>query len=321
MSGCPPDEPTLSHFIGLIDGAPPRPHHSALMALAGNYVPSCEFRFALTRGGWYRPGGVIAPDGRRVADDLEAWAEAELDISDGDIDRFLERFGGAGLLATRLAGRTHYFVAEIGPAPEDFLQLEVEELQEVVDRELVSADCPPCDLEELIDPLTPSKIAAQLVAPSRYRFRRLTDVRHAVARQATPVEGVAPLARFMDDWTQSSASRREHFSEHWILALREHQDRYHNAQLLAAPISLHARKLKSFHWTPDARGVELSAQLNAFDRAAGYLGAWYFHLLAGALTPRTVAYAIHADLDEGFQYLPEAEAELVRRWVRTPYSV
>ncbi|MGF1545720.1 MAG: hypothetical protein ACFCUG_00170 [Thiotrichales bacterium] len=321
MTGCPPDAPTLSRFIAQIDTTRPRPHHSALLALAGNCLPMCDFRYALTRGGWYRPGGVIAANGTRIAGDLERWAETELDACGGDMELFLDRFDDAGLLATRITGRTHFFVAAIGAAPTEFLQLEVEELQEEIDRSLFTPDDPPADLQELIDPITPCKVAAHPVGRSYYHYRRLTDIRQVSASLAQPVEGEAPLARFLDEWSRSSAARRAHFSEHWILALREHHDRYHNLQLFAAPISLHARKLKSFHWHPEAQGVELSEQLLAFDRAAGYLGAWYFHLVAGALTPRAVAYAVRADLEAGFEYLPDSEAALVRNWVEAPYSI
>ena len=44
------------------------------------------FRFVLSRGGWYRPGGVVRADGVRVAASLEAWAEAELAGRDGDME-------------------------------------------------------------------------------------------------------------------------------------------------------------------------------------------------------------------------------------------
>ena len=129
----------------------------------------------------------MTPGGERIADELEAWAETGLADCDGDMDAFIERHGGAGLLATRHSGRTHYFVAPYGPGPADFLQLEIEELHEVLDRRLLSGDDPPADLQELIDPLHPATLEAHPVAPPHYRFRRLTDMRHAVARLPAPV--------------------------------------------------------------------------------------------------------------------------------------
>ncbi|MBW8306470.1 MAG: hypothetical protein K0M46_06445 [Thiobacillus sp.] len=320
MNGCPIDDQALQQLVAELEATPPRPHHSGLLETAGRALPGQPFRFVLSRGGWYRPGGIVTPGGERVADDLEAWAEAELADCDGDMDAFVERHGDAGLLATRHSGRTHYFVAPYGPAPADFLQLEIEELHEVRDRRLFSSDNPPADLQELIDPLQPATLEAHPVAPPRYRFRRLTDMRYIVMRLPAPIGQTHPLSRFLGEWASSQARSKNHFCDHWIIALREHQDRYRNPVLSASPVSLHARQLKPFHWEPQARGVEAAGQLQAFDRAAGYPGAWYFHLVAGGFTPRDITAVLVGDLDEGYRYLREQDANLLAEWVRTPYS-
>jgi hypothetical protein len=321
MIGCPPDAPALARFIQTVETTPPRPHHAALLEAAASLVPECPFRHALSRGGWYRPGGLLAPDGTRLAEDLETWAETELDACDGDMGLFMERHAEAGLMATRQAGRTHYFVAAIGMEPAEFLQLEVEEVQEVLDRLLINPDSPPADLPELTEPLEPAILEAQPVDRPRYRFRRLTDVRQALSRQADPVGGLSPLARFMAEWQDSSAGAQGHFSDHWIVATREHQDRYRNLRLTATPVSRHSRQLKPFHWQPEARGMALAEQLHNFDRAAGYPGAWYFHLVAGALTPRAVAFALAEDLAADFHYLPAGDQKILEGWLTDPYSV
>ena len=134
------DETTLRNLAEEIEAIPPRPHHSALLEIANRIRPGCTFRYALNRGGWYRPGGLIAADGTRIAESLATWAKAELAACGGDMHELVERHADSGLLVTRHTGRTHYFVAAYGPAPADFLQLEVEELQEVLDRKLINAD-------------------------------------------------------------------------------------------------------------------------------------------------------------------------------------
>lgn len=321
MNGCPIDDVTLNGLRAGIEAAPPRPHHSALHEAVARILPGHVFRFALTRGGWYRPGGVVRPDGTRVAAELEAWAEEELDTCGSDMDEFLERHGQQGLCTTRHAGRTHYFVAPYGRGPADFLQLEVEELREVLDRHLVNPDSPPTDMAELTDPLVPALLDARPLGPARYVFRRITDIRLAAARLYTPVGETAPTTRFLAEWSASSAAGRGHFSDFWILALRQHQDRYHNEVLAATPVSLRAGALKYFHWHPDARGMALAEQLHAFDRAAGYAAAWYFHLVAGALVPRDIAHLIMQDRLDDFHYLPATEAVLLDGWVRSPYSL
>jgi hypothetical protein len=320
MNGCPIDDHALQQLVAELEATPPRPHHSGLLETAGRALPGQPFRFVLSRGGWYRPGGVVRASGERVADNLEAWAEAELAGCDGDMDAFIERYGDEGLLATRHSGRTHYFVAPYGPAPADFLQLEIEELHEVLDRRLFSGDDPPADLQELIDPLHPATLEAHPVAPPRYRFRRLTDMRYIVVRLPSPVGQIHPLSRFLGEWLRSQTRSKNHFCDHWIIALREHQDRYRNPVLSASPVSLHARKLKPFHWNPQTRGVDAASQLLAFDRAAGYPGAWYFHMVASGLTPREFAAVLAGDLDAGYNYLREQDAKLLTEWMRTPYS-
>jgi hypothetical protein len=320
MNSCPIDDHALQQLIAELEATPPRPHHSGLLETASRALPGQPFRFVLTRGGWYRPGGVVRPDGERVADNLEAWAEVELADCDGDMDAFIERHGDDGLLATRHSGRTHYFVAPYGPAPADFLQLEIEELHEVQDRRLFSEDNPPADLQELIDPLNPATLEAHPVAPPHYRFRRLTDMRYVVVRLPAPIGQVHPLSRFLAEWASSQARSKHHFCDHWIIALREHQDRYRNPVLSASPVSLHARQLKPFHWNPQSHGVDAASQLLAFDRAAGYPGAWYFHMVAGGLTPSDISTALASDLDAGFNYLREQDAKLLVEWMQAPYS-
>jgi hypothetical protein len=321
MNGCLPDEPTLQRLSTEVEPVPPQPHHSALMATLTELLPGCEFRLALTQGGWYRPGGIVRPNGDRVTDDLERWADVELQLCGGDFNECMERHDSKGLLATRHAGRSHYFVGVYGSGAADFVQLEIEELQEVLDRLLVDPDNLPTDLAELTEPIQPLKVDAQPVGRPYYRFRRLTDMRQVLARQGNPGDVRSPLSRFMAEWEQSQSGTRGHFSDHWVMGIREHQDRYRNTVLSATPIARQARKLKTFSWNIEAQGLSLADQIHAFDRVAGYPAAWYFHLVAGGLVPRTIAYAIKADLLSGGNYLSESSLRLLESWVVEPYGV
>jgi hypothetical protein len=253
-----------------IESCPPRPHHASLLAVFTDLIPDCPCRFALTRGGWYRSGGVVRADGERVAERLEDWVEQEMAACGDDLAEFLDRHGEAELLVTRHTGRTHYFVAPYGAGAAEFLQIEVEELQETLDRRLWDATSPPEDAQELLDPLQPASVAPTPLGPSRYAFRRISDLRQVAARLPAPVGEVAPLVRFLKEWESSRAGA--HFSDHWVVGLREHHDRYNNVVLSAAPASRHARELKPFHWNTFLSGVDAANQLHAFDRAAGYSG-------------------------------------------------
>jgi hypothetical protein len=330
MKSCVPDESTVQRLSAEINACTPRPHHASLLAVIERLMPACSYRFALTRGGWYRPGGLIRADGERLADHLETWVTQELVNCDDDMGEFMDRHADSELLATRHMGHTHYFVAAYGHAPADFLQMEVEELQEVLDRRLWDAASPPSDAQELTDPIMPARVPAQVVGAPHYCFRRLTDMRKIMARLPAAMRPRAPfgapLSRFMQEWVASRAGAKEggagkHFSECWVIALREQHDSYNNVVISAKPVAQHARQLKTFHWNINLHGLESAQQLQAFDRAAGYLGAWYFHLVAGGLTPRAVAFSIMQDIDSGFGYLGDLELALLQGWIKSPYSV
>jgi len=321
MNSCVPDESTLQQLIADIAASTPRPHHASLLAATARLIPDYPYRFALTRGGWYRSGGLLRADGERVADKLEDWVTQELADCGDDFAEFMDRHADSELLATRHSGRTHYFVAHYGPNPTDFLQLEVEEMQEVLDRRLWDAAAPPLDAQELTEPSKPASVPAQAVGASYYRFRRLTDLQQVASHLRGPVGGTHGFIRFVQEWAGSHSGQGKHFSEHWIVALREQHDRYNNVVLSATPISRHARALKPFHWDNALRGLDAAHQIRSFDRAAGYPGAWYFHLVAGGITPRDMAFAAMQDIESGFGYLGDMETALLTGWLRTPYSV
>ena len=85
------------------------------------------------------------------------------------------------LYATRLVGSTHYLVAPAGENPADFLQLEIEELQEVRSHRLGEGD--PASLNELVDPAALPPRPHPLGLPV-YRFRRLLHVGATLLRMA-----------------------------------------------------------------------------------------------------------------------------------------
>lgn len=315
------DDTALRVLAADIAAIPPRPHHAALLERANRIRSGCTFHLALNRGSWFRPGGVVSADGECIADQLDVWAQSELEACGGDIYDLVEKHTGRKLLVTRHNGRTLYFVAPYGPAPTDFLQLEVEELQEVLDRELINEEDPPEDMQELVEPVVPKKLPGQPLAAPRYRFRRLVDVRRSAASSRFSDGRPVGLPRLISEWQHSSAATRGHFCDHWIVALREHLDRYHNPATSVSLVSRHARELKPFQWNEELAGVDMSAQLHDFDRAAGYPSAWYFHLVCGAMTPPSVAYAVARDLECGFSYLPDTEATLIKGWVEAPYTV
>lgn len=285
--------------------------------LAG-VLPGLTFEHVLTRSGWHRLGGVVDRDYKRVAEHISQWVEKE---SGRDVEVLVSRYHDAGYFATRFQGRTHYLVASIGPAPEQFIQLEVEELQEVLDRFLIDPDWLPDDLEDFIDPMDYPRLEPEPVAAPRYVFRRFTRIADLLERSEGST-GFDLLRRFMADWQGSSAGLEREFCRHWVLSLRESPSRDHGVLFSAkTTAALPADGLPELEELEGSAGAELAARLHAFDRAAGYPFAWYFHMVASTYIPSSVAEAVMRDLDGDYDYLPQRDLERLRAWVSKPYGV
>jgi len=282
-------------------------------------APHFAFREVLSRGGWHRPGGIVDAAGSRVSDDLPQWLEDRLGESGDDINALVEAHAGLGLRSTRIDGRTHYLVAATGPAAADFVQVELEELQETVGPELFPAGAAPESLEDLADPQAAAAARAPLGAP-RYALRRITDMAAFLARMGAQKPEPQPVHRFIAAWQESSAGLATQFSNHWVLAVREHLDRYRQTILNASPVAAVNGQPPRFEGGFGARGLALHEALQRFDRQAGYPMAWFFHMLTTKAVPHAVAGAVVEDMQAGFGYLPERDVSTVKTWLFRPYG-
>jgi len=290
----------------------------AFVKTLGQSLPDWKFHHALSRGGWYRLGGIVDGNGQRVTDSLESWVEAALDERDGDIGQLIDDFAGQTLYATRLVGQTHYLVASAGEDTDDFLQLEIEDLQEMrVHRLFVNE---PSTLEELVDPRSSAE-AMQPIGLPVYTFRRLQHIGAFLKRMLAQKPEPAPVHRMIEDWAKSSAGATSNFYNHWVIATREHLDRYHQSVFRAQPIATLAGAAPEFDAAQGTNGLELYAVLGHFDREAGYPLAWYFHMLTSKAVPHWVAQTVVEDALAGFAYLPQRDVDVVRSWLHRPYAV
>lgn len=291
----------------------------ALAREASELVPGVSFRDVLARGGWYRLGGVVNFDGDRIAEDLETWAQAELDKFNDDLVALNDHYAEAGLRSTHLTGKTHYLVAVTGDGATDFIQAEVEELQEVVSHFLFNEDNPPASLDQLVDPRGNGDGATPLGIPF-YALRRVTDVADFIGRMAEQKPDPQPVHRFIAAWENSSAGRTAVFSNHWVLAVREHLDRFHQPILHASPVAAVNGAPPRFDLSFGSQGLALNEALQRFDKQVGYPLAWFFHMLTTKAVPHAVATAVLNDLQAGFSYLPERDAAVIKDWLYAPYS-
>jgi hypothetical protein len=290
----------------------------ALVKALGLALPDWKFRHAMSRGGWYRLGGVLDDKGQRLADHLESWAESAADERGGDFVRLGDDFAEQKLFATRLAGQTHYLVASAGEGDDDFLQLEIEDLQEMRAHRLFAND--PGTLEELVDPRGGTEPAVPVGLPF-YTFRRLQNIGAFLKRMRAQKPEPAPIHRMLADWSKSSASPSSAYYNHWVIATREHLDRYHQPIFRAQPIAVQSSATPEFEAADTASGLKLNEILSRFDREVGYPMAWYFHLLSRKAVPHWVAQTIVEDALAGFAYLPQRDVDIVRGWLHRPYSV
>lgn len=299
----------------------PSSRHQALLQGLRRLSPKYEFRWVLTRGGWYRLGGVITDDGRRIAQDLEVWVQQLFHDCGEAMHVLVDRVAEARYLTTRWLGKTHYFVAPIGAGPADFLQLEVEELQEVITPVRVDPATPPDDIDQLIDPVvTPGQPLQPITAP-HYEFRRVTDVSAFLAEMPRRPLQTPPIQRFLSEWTRSSAGRTGQFCHRWVLSLRSHQGMHGETMSTATPTCTYGKTIPRLHVPALARGADLAWLVQQFDRELGYPFAWYFCMVHSRHVPSTLGDSVYQDLQMGFDYLPERDQAVLAEWIRYPYCL
>src|ERR1035437_264892 len=186
---------------------------SGLAKELARIAPHLIVRDVLTRGGWYRLGGVIDDLGTHITDDLARWVDDELAIRSNDLHALVEEYAESGLKATRIVGKTHYLVASTGRMAADFIQIEIEELQEVVGRELFAGEVPG-SVDELIDPprVAVEKSEALPLGIPFYVLRRITDVAEFLKRMAAQRPEPQTVNRFFEAWQSCSAGYATLFS-------------------------------------------------------------------------------------------------------------
>ncbi|MES9868233.1 MAG: hypothetical protein ABW079_05475 [Sedimenticola sp.] len=289
-----------------------------LTAGLNRLMPGYRFECVLSRGNWHRLGGVVDGDYRPISDNIVQWAEQE---SGGDVDNLVAKYMDMGYFATRLAGNTHYFTAPSDKGAESFIQLEVEELQEVIDRPLVEHDWFPDSLEEFLDPLDYPRLEPEPVGRSYYRFRRITPIEKLLDEASTENSALQNLKRFFSDWKMSSACEGESFCRHWVLALREFADRDGEIRINAKPVSVFAGELPALPEADSLSGAQLANAIHGYDRTLGYPFAWYFMMLGSKASNYALADAVLKDQMGAYDYLPKRDLKVLREWEVKPYGV
>jgi len=284
-------------------------------------VPEHTVRLAGISDEWYRLGGVVDMNGKRIANDLIEWTERTYIECGKNLQTLIEHTSEQQLIATRQTGNTLYFVMQTGEKAEDFIQIDIDKTHEISDRLLVSDQQPPEDLEEFIDPLEPDCIESFYIGTARYTYRRKTDV--AVFMDEINKHHIEehPVQRFMDDWNRSTAGKNAILCEDWIVRPYRHIGRFNEQIINIELINTQNKNIPRLEDIAGKKGVALHTLLTRFDRQAGYAFAWFFYLLKGKLVTPQTGVAVFKDISGDFSYLPERDIAVLKDWINTPYSV
>jgi hypothetical protein len=291
----------------------------ALVERIQRAYPDYPVRLARLGHEWYRLGGIVKPDGSRIAVDLSEWVERTFIECGHNFNTLLDHCEEGSFLATRHRGVTVYLAARTGPGAEDFVQIEIDRTQELADRYLIDVDRPPDDLEELIDPIAPLKVETFAVGAARYTYRRKTEVALFMQELGRHRADRHPAQRFMDDWNASSAGPRRAFCEDWSLRLYQHKGR-HGERIMNVEIVNRVRDVSRLESPEGKKGKALATLIGRFDSQAGYPFAWFFHMLKGLVSPH-VGEAVYRDISKDYAYLPERDVKVLKNWIKSPYCL
>jgi len=299
----------------------PGPGDELLLAKIQALVPGYPVRLARTGSEWYRLGGIVDMHGKRIANDLVEWTERTFIGCGKDLQTLIDYTRAQKLIATRQTGNTLNFVIQTGCKAEDFIQLDIDKTREMADRLLVSASCPPEDLEEFIDPLSPDYVDTFAIGTARYAYRRKTDVAVFMTEINKHHIQEHPVQRFMDDWNRSSAQQKAVLSDDWIVRPFRHTGRFGEQQINVEIIGTRQKNLPQLDDINGKKGPALQNLLNRFDRQAGYPFAWFFYMAKGKRVLPHCGVAVYKDISGDFSYLPERDVAILKDWINTPYSV
>jgi hypothetical protein len=275
-------------------------------------------KWVITRGGWHRLGGVVDGEYAPIAPNLRKWTE---EVAGGNVDELIYSYRDSGYFITHLAGKSHYFTLPTGDRPEQFIQIEVEELQEVIERPLIDHGWFPDGLEEFLDPLDYPYLEPEPVTPPYYRFRRMIEMDKMLDVPADSDRKLNNLRRFFDDWQQSSAGEAVEFCRQWVLLLSEYQDSYGEFRLNARPMAKLHGALPALPDGAYLSGAALANAIHGYDRKVGYPFAWFFNMLSRKSSNYSVAEAVLKDQMGAYDYLPVRDLKVLRGWEERPYGV
>ncbi|KVN19063.1 MULTISPECIES: hypothetical protein [unclassified Burkholderia] len=87
-----------------------------------------------------QPARIVDADGREIAADYSAWIDAQLAVHGGSVHEVWHAHKDSGYQLVEIQPRRHYFAYDRGGDQDNFVQLEIWEEQEFVEREVFPRD-------------------------------------------------------------------------------------------------------------------------------------------------------------------------------------
>ncbi len=289
-----------------------REDHTALLKNISSLFEGKEVSLVERQPQWYRVGGLVDVRGKRIAEQLRGWLD---DQKVDDVLSLYELYGTDPLYVTRIVGKTVYLVMPTGRDPLSYIQLEIDEVQEVVDRALFDGENLADDFEDLIDPVEYHKLEPRHVGHPRYILRNARNMLEV----KLSLEEETPFSRFYDEWKASSASDAGHFSDFWILNFFKHKGAFGETRTEIKPVSRLMNHVPKVDMSTQERGQPLARVIHGFDRALGFPMAWYFSMLTSQKKFHKLAELVHEDLMGAYAYLPAKDLKILKRWIADPY--
>ncbi|MCW9033401.1 MAG: hypothetical protein OQK35_08600 [Alphaproteobacteria bacterium] len=292
-----------------------------LLEAINNTIPGYEFHLTFTEKDWYRVGGIVTTDGERIAENLEEWVEV---TTDGNVMDLVAEYGDESYCATALSGKTHFLSAPTGDKDLEFLQIEVEEVQETMDRELFDPNNIPDTLEDIIDPLNFIEIEHKPISSPKYIFKNAICFSDITTELTSEYSGDPRFKRFLEEWERSSAGKNTEFYKHWAIEilpiLRDVGEHRHEVKLF----SPHADAIHAYDMSGMSKSGPIVQMLNSLDKESGFPMAWYFLMLTKKFMSYAMVKSINEEIRwsrEDFAFLADKDRQLLENWVEDPYNL
>ncbi len=347
----------------LVAQTPVQKKHAALIAMFATRTDFRTARYVKTRDEFGpQPRRVVDANDQEIAADYHDWIAEQL-ARLGSVGAVCEAFAHSGYRMVESQPCLHYLVVDRSPAAadrqDDFVQIEIWEDQEFVEREIFprlpawhwpdeyelrrgntngatferrDLGGPRYRLETIIDmALFATEAEAvwgenhQLQGDRVFRSRNATTGQERVqsVREMTPGFDRQQWRgrRFFDDWSASSAGQSgARLCTRWVIKTSEYSAPGRPREMDFVPSWTHTRKIAALENTQRLDVYGLMSKLTNLDERVGTPFVWFSYGVHGNLVRSGQMERVLEAAESGLIVLPEHDYRVLRRWADDPYA-